>query len=94
MKALLPQRLRQQGIERPIMAAQALDVANGVLNDWFGAETTALRAQAVSIKFKQLCIASLDAALRQELKLRERDLVLAVNQRLGATAVEGLKLII
>lgn len=94
MKSLLPQRLRQQGIERPIMAAQTLDTANLVLDDLFGAQTSQTRAQAVSVKFKQLSIASLDAAFRHELKLRERELVAAINQRLGGPAIEGLKLLV
>ncbi len=94
MKSLLPQRLRQQGIERPIVAAQTLETANHVLDDIFGAQTSQTRAQAVSIKFKQLSIASLDAALRHELKLREPELVRAINQRVGGPAVEGLKLLV
>ncbi len=94
MKNLLPQRLRQNGLAQPVRVAQAIETANQVLDEWFGAQTTELRAKAVSIKFKQLSIASLDAALRQELKLRERELVSAINSKIGDMAVERLRLLI
>lgn len=69
-------------------------MANAVLNEWFGPETTARVAQAISIKQRRLCIASLDAAMRQELKFREQELLSTVNKRVGVPCVEQIQILI
>ncbi len=91
---MLPKRLRQNGLERPVQAAVAVDIANDVLNEWFGPETTAKSAQAVSLKQRRLCIASLDASLRHELKFREQELLEAVNKRVGVLCAEQLQILL
>lgn len=92
--SIITKRLRQKGLERPVQSAVAIDAANVVLNEWFGPDTTASVAQAVSLKQRRLCIASLDAALRYELKLREPELLAAVNRRVGSPCVEQLSVLV
>ncbi len=94
MKSLLPQRLRQNGLARAVQSAQAVGLANLVLDEWFGVHTSQTKAQAVSVKNKQLCVASVDAAIRYELKLREQEFVNAVNNKAGATCVGSLRVIV
>ena len=92
--SLLPRRLRQNGLERPVQAAAAVEIANQILNEWFGADTSSTIAQAVSIKQRQICIASLDASMRHELKLREEELIAQINQRTGNPCVDRLAVLV
>lgn len=92
--SLLPQRLRQNGLERPVQAAAAVHIANQILDEWFGSDTTTTIAQAVSVKQRQICIASLDASMRHELKLREEELIEQINRRSGKLCVERLTVLV
>ncbi len=75
LKKILPRRLKQAGIERGVQAAQVLQIANKVLDELFGSKTTAQHAQAASLKYKQLNIATVNASLRQEISLRQKEIV-------------------
>lgn len=94
MKSLLPQRLKQTGLARAVHSAQAVEIANGVLNEWFGAQTSLEKARAMFIKNKQVCVASMDAGIRYELKLREREFVDAVNRKAGQVCADSLRVVV
>lgn len=93
MKSLLPQRLRQTGLERAVQAAQVIEAANRVLDTWFGRQTSERTAQAVSLRSRQLSVASLDAGIRHELRLREPDFIKAVNNTIGQPCVDCLRIV-
>ena len=91
---LLPKRLQQAGLDRAVEATRVLFLADALLDEWFGRGTTASRAKAVSVKQKKLAIASLDASLRYQLRLRERELVSVINERSGKPMIDGLRILV
>lgn len=94
LSLLLPKRLKQNGLSQPVIAAQAVEQANALLEQLFGQGVTQSRVQAVSVKYQRLCLACLDASLKQELKLREQEFVSLLNQRLGAPSVTQLQIVV
>lgn len=91
---LLPQRLKQTGIAREVGISQVIAMANELLNEVFGPETTDYQAQAISLKHRRLSIATMNASFRQELVMRERDFIYRLNQRAGKPMVEAIKVIL
>ena len=91
---LLPRHLKQAGIHRDVQASRIVTIANEILDEWFGKDTTSYNAKAVSIKYKKLSIASANASLRQELHFKKDDLRKEVNKRVGENIVEEIKIVI
>jgi len=91
---LLPQRLRQAGLEREVQISQVIIMANDLLNELFGPQTTDYKAQAVSLKQKNLSIAAMNSSMRQELAIKERDFIFRLNKKIGKQMVERLRIVI
>lgn len=91
---LLPQRLRQTGVEREVLTSQVIIMANELLNDIFGPKTTDFQAQVISLKMRKLSIAAVNPAFRQELMMREKDFLFQLNQKVGRTVAEKIKFIL
>lgn len=94
LKDILPRRLKQAGIERDVSASRVVLIANELLNDIFGSQTTADKAKAVALKFGQLSIATTSASLRQELRFSEKDFVKKINDSLGKPQVKRLRFLV
>lgn len=92
--SILPKRLRQTGIHSGVQAARVIDVANNVLCELFGNEITKNQARAVSCRHKQLRIATMNASLRQELMVRQKDIIQRINKTLGQEYVERVVVVI
>lgn len=90
---LLPRQLRQSGIERDVKAAYILTMTNDILDDIFGAGTTANHARAAIFKCKQLKIATTNASLKNAIMFRQQDIIKAVNNKLGEQIVERISVI-
>jgi len=91
---ILPNRLRQAGIDHAVQASQVLFIADKLLDEWFGIGTTETNAKAISVKHRKLSIASMDAGLRQKLRMREKEYVSEVNKKAGQTVVEGIRILV
>ncbi len=91
---LLPQRLRQTGVEREVLTSQVIAMANDLLNDIFGPNTTDFQAQVISLKMRKLSIAAVNPAFKQELAMREQDFLFQLNQKVGRTVAEKIKFIL
>lgn len=91
---LLPRQLRQAGIERDVNAARILEVANQVLDEVMGSDTSKKSARAAVYKFKVLKIATTDASLKNQIYLKKNELIQNINARLGADSVKKIQVII
>jgi len=91
---LIPQRLRQNGVEREVLAASTIDMANKALEEMFGADITQQYARAVSCKYRKIYVAAVDATLRQEIKIREKELVAKINQFLQKDWVDSVQVFV
>jgi hypothetical protein len=90
---LLPQQLRRAGVERGVMVAQILVVANLYLDEKWGEGTTDSSARAIAFKYGKLQIASIHAPFRQEIQLNAVDICNHVNTKLGRDMVKTVQAI-
>jgi hypothetical protein len=91
---LLPQRLRQAGVEQGVEAARVLDVANEVLETLFGKDVANTTVRAVAVKHGKLQVASVHSAFRQEVNKKGNEIRARVNEQLGREIVRAVQVII
>lgn len=91
LRDLLTRSLRTAGIDRQVRAAQAVDAFGAVVAQHLGAPVAA-QAAAVHLRDGVLTVRCGSSAMAQELKLRERELLATLNERVGG-GVERLHFI-
>ena len=67
-----------------------MEKANEVIKATFG-EKAFKYAQAIYFKNGTVAITCLSSVMAQELKIHERRLILAINQKVGANIIEKIK---
>jgi predicted nucleic acid-binding Zn ribbon protein len=91
MMKSLGELLRKHNISSPVMkgvnAARVVEEAQKILTTEFGPEILNYAAPAY-YKNKVLTIACLSSSAAQEIKLREKSLLLSLNKALGGLSVE------
>lgn len=92
LNKILKRSVRSSGLERSITAAQVVEKANELLDEWYGKDTTQQHARAISYKAQKLAIATLHSGLREELMNRQEEFVSAVNQKMEQNIVARLQL--
>jgi len=89
---LMPQSLKRTGAAVPVRAAMILDEVGSVLVARFGQEcASAMRP----VKFKNgiVTVRCAEAAMTDEIKMREAEVVRAVNDKFGDGTVSGIRAI-
>lgn len=92
IKNLLPQAIRRAGMTREVEAGRVVLIAQDVLNDMFGndvvqhMQTRIFRAGTLSIH----CAHSIYS---QELAWQQKEIINAINARLGTTEIIRLRTI-
>ena len=87
---ILPQRLKQAGIEKGVRAAQILEISNKILDEMFGPDTSNFKARAIIFKQQQLHIATTIPSLQQELTMKKIKIINKVNGNIGKDVVKRL----
>lgn len=83
---LLPRNLRAAGIDRQVRAAQVISTFAQVVGQRVN-DAISARAQAVVLRDGVLTVRCANSAIAQELRLRERDLLADLNERVGGGVV-------
>lgn len=86
---LLHRNLRKKGLAYQVEASMVLQVFQNIAKEWWGDLSDSMRPMYV--KDQVLVIAVLAPALAQELKLREKELIEAINKAVRAEAVIRLR---
>ena len=88
---LLPSSIKKSGeMSRGVEAAQVVEAAQAAIRLTFGAEV-ASHAKAASFKAGTLRVSCDRSVYAETVRLREDDLVAAVNKRLGRNAVSRIR---
>ena len=82
--------MKQTPVWKHVEASLVVEKANEVLKEFFGAQSTRF-AQAVFFKDRSIAITCLSSVMAQEIKLNERKIIAAINNKLGGEAVERVK---
>ena len=90
LKNLLPQSLRKSGSVRQIEASMITEKAGFVLEELFGKEA-ASQMKIVSFRNGNLKISCMHSAYAEEITLREKETIAAINARLEAEVVIRIK---
>jgi len=94
IQSLLKHRLKQNGIERPVLTAQVLDKANQTIEEVFGEGSTENCARAISLKYGVLRIGCMAAVYQQEINLRQSAIIRMINSHFDKDWVKRIQLII
>lgn len=89
LASLLKTYGRAAGPHQPLGVARVVAVAQAVLDSW-GSQGTSLFGPVHYFKNNTLAIRCPAGSAAQELKLKERELCAAINQRLGAALVKKI----
>jgi len=88
--SLLPQAIKRAGINKQVSTANAIKVAEAVVQDKVPAEA-AEELKPAYIQNGQLAVAALSSLAAQELQFREDEVIKAVNHKLGSETVKRIK---
>ena len=73
-----------------VEASMVVEKTNEILKEFFGAESTRF-AQAVYFKERTITITCLSSVMAQEIKLNEKKIIMALNDKLGGQTVEKIR---
>ena len=82
--------MKQNPAGNHITASLIVETANKVLEEAFGPASKRF-AQAVYFKDRAISITCLSSVMAQEIKLNEKKILLSINYKLGAPAVEKIR---
>ena len=86
LKRQMPQTVGWKHVEATIV----VEKTNDVLQEFFGIESKRF-AQAVYFKDRTISITCLSSVMAQEIKLNEKKIILAINNKLGGQTVEKIR---
>ena len=75
---------------RGVDASLVVEFTNTVLENFFGAQVSN-SAKAVYYKSSNLTIAALSSIAAQEIKFREKDIIMEINNKFGQNKVRKIK---
>ncbi len=87
---ILKKQMKQNLVGRRITASLIVEAANKILEETFGIASKRF-AQAIYFKDNSISITCLSSVMAQEIKLNEKKILLALNQKLGAQTVEKIR---
>ena|SRR3989338_2611355 len=87
---LVQNAVGRTGLGDQVQASLVLEQAQKVLAQFFGNDADA-RMKPLYVKRKVLTVSCISSVAAQELKLREKDIIKAINKESGETAVERLR---
>ncbi len=90
IKYTLNRNIQSSGMQEQVDAARSLEVFSEVLKDVMG-EDFVDKGKALYLKNRTLTISVTSAVYGQEIKLHEKKIVDAMNQKLQGTLVERLR---
>src|SRR3989344_7912279 len=73
-----------------VEASMVVEKTNEILKEFFGVESVRF-AQAVYFKERTITITCLSSVMAQEIKLNEKKIILALNNKLGGQTVEKIR---
>jgi len=82
--------MKQTAGWKQVEASLAVEKTNEVLREFFGAESARF-SQAVYFKDRTITITCLSSVMAQEIKLNEKKMLAAINQKLGGQSVEKIR---
>jgi hypothetical protein len=90
LRSILAQNVRQAGIGRQVLAAQAIEKCNQILTEIFGPGILK-RTRAMCLRQKTLTIGCISSVLTQEIYLKRNKIIKELNERLGGEMVDTIK---
>ena len=88
---ILKKQMKQQSTGwKHVEASMVVEKTNEILKEFFGAESTRF-AQAVYFKDRTITITCLSSVMAQEIKLNEKKIITALNNKFGGQTVEKIR---
>ena len=87
---ILKKQMRQNPAGHRVTASLIVEAANKILEETFGVASKRF-AQAVYFKDRAISITCLSSVMAQEIKLNEKKIILALNNKLGSQIVEKIR---
>ena len=87
---ILGNKSHQSFLMRGVAGAMAIEEASKILISIFG-ETAGNSCQVVAVKNKILTVACLSSVLEEQIKVREKEIVDNINEKLKEVAIEKIR---
>ncbi|TSC84830.1 MAG: Uncharacterized protein G01um101413_214 [Parcubacteria group bacterium Gr01-1014_13] len=87
---ILKRQMKQTAGWKHVEASIVVEKTNEVLQEFFGVESKRF-AQAVYFKDRTISITCLSSVMAQEIRLNEKKLIPAINNKLGGQTVEKIR---
>ncbi len=87
---ILKKQMPQNSVGKQVTASFVVEKANQTIKDLFGAGSSKF-CQAVYFKEKTIAITCLSSVMAQEIKLNEKKIISATNDKLGVLAIEKVR---
>ena len=92
--SLLPQRLKQSGLHAGVQTAQVIQFTDELLDDLFGEGTSKEQAKAMAFKHGVLRIACMNSCLKQEVHLRQQEIISLLHKKFNSQMIRRIQIII
>lgn len=87
---ILKKQIKQTAVWKHVEASMVVEKTNEILIEFFGAESKRF-ARAVYFKDRTISITCLSSVMAQEIKLNEKKIIFAINNKLGGQTVKKIK---
>ena len=88
---ILKKQMKQQTTGwKHVEASMVVEKTNEILKEFFGAQSKRF-AQAVYFKDRTISITCLSSVMAQEIRLNEKKIIVAINNKLGGQTVEKIR---
>lgn len=87
---ILKKQIKQTPVWRHVGASLIVEKTNDILKDMFGQESKKF-SQAVYFKDSVIAITCLSSVIAQEIKLNEKKIISAINDKLGRQIVQKIR---
>ena len=87
---ILKKQMPQSSAGKQVTASFIVEKANQTIKELFGAGSSKF-CQAVYFKDKTIAITCLSSVMAQEIKLNEKKIISATNDKLGVQAIEKVR---
>lgn len=90
---ILKHQMKQTPVWKQVTATVVVERTNQILKELFGDEAMKF-AQAIYFKNRVIAITCLSSVMAQEIRLNEQKIILLINRKLSAPAVEKIKYLV